>query len=97
MVVDSPPQGDPGKDRDLKMIEMEFIGGPLDGPRPMAPEEIRPFLRIPVQLYGVYALRKKDAEEERVLTTLNLSPEEISQQYHYLWIPTDNRGKTVPA
>jgi hypothetical protein len=80
-MVEAVTPGVERKDRSFKMIEMEFIGGPFDGSKEMAPEEIRPILRIPVQLHGVYQLCRKDAEEERFLTALHLTLEEIGRNY----------------
>lgn len=84
-----------GKDRVTKMIEMEFIGGPLDGTREMKPEEIRPSIRVPSSLYGFYQLVKRANEEERPLVILNLTVEEIRERYRYLWVTKESRGKTA--
>jgi hypothetical protein len=84
-----------GKDRVTKMIEMEFIGGPLDGTQEMKPEEIRPAISVPAQIHGYYQLCKRTDEEERPLVILHLSAEEIGKRYRYLWVTRESRGKTA--
>jgi hypothetical protein len=79
------------------MIEIGFIGGPWDGTQEIKPEAVRPTIRIPGHLYGYYQICKRENEEERPLTVLHLSAEEIGRDYCYLWIPKDSRGKAVPV
>src|SRR6201995_4699942 len=78
-----------------RMIEMEFIGGPWDGTQEVKAEAVPPTLRVPAHLYGYYQLCKRENEEERPLTTLHLSEEELRERYRYLWIPKDSRGKAA--
>jgi hypothetical protein len=77
------------------MIEMDFIGGPLDGSKEMRPEEIRTAIQVAAQTTGYYQLCEKANEEVRPFTILNLSPEDVKELYHYLWIPKESRGKTA--